>query len=987
MSTKAFPKHFEDFTGVDLRSSDLTRPGNFARKALNCRFSLSKSLRKRDGYQCVAQAGGFLGGHTYRYLDSSTGATEEELLAINDNLWRLVETSFTITRGASATWDWDVSVSGGQYVFTLSEGSTVVFSQNLGTGLEEIPYSIAELRDAIDALANYSCSTIGLRAKVNGDQTGVSSITVDNGSGNYAAGDILTFWDYSTSKLVARTVTSVTATTVVFSSSEGTVNVKDNQFLGVAAVPAASIAVNEDNEATGTTSTVYFNYWDWVPFDYIDPLYQSRHPFAEMWADNGDADFTPPSFANVENICLIATYTSDDSTFDGDAPGRLFKYDGHSVYRAGLPTPQIAEFTAPAASGTGSLTGTYRLKARYKHTDKRGRVTYGNTSDEFSITASSDEMLAAYFTSLPFAVPKEHRAIVDGNQVGVTTIQVEAPHLFGIGDTVWLYNVTTLVSRSITAVTDNDITISGGTVTVDDGQFIVRKTNERFSATSFPFDQITPASNTISGLSAHGFRVGDNICIPLQPSASLFAGVFQSELRQVTAVTSSSITFNGSTIEALGSGNYVCSKGLEIQLFRTKAGGNVFYLAKELPAGPVMFEGQIVFTAVPDDLLGEELNEPPVGFEWDLPPKARHLTIHQGIPVAAGDINAPNNVYWPDVENIEGWPLASSVATVNSAVSGPVSAIASDSDDALIVGKSNALYSFQGDLVSGSFSVKNIAEGDHGLYHSSIAKVDGILVGVGPLGIVAIKNSELIKPIGWKVSPRIINKLASIRLQLAQGVNDSGSRGYQLYIPDGDIFVVDDAVSFFLDYDRQDTEPVWFDDTYPIGIEPSRGMMMYENTLHFISFASGGSSYAALSGHLFRQTKLKTAVSKNYWDNHLAIDQDLHMAFESMDEPSIDKEYLWLALYSLYNSEETNLFVANTAEVSTYRNFQTSTADTSYSTTFAAVTEFEKRQKLNSTKARSLMVRVRNNTGGASFHLTGLELVIALSYLKEEMHK
>lgn len=1005
---KFFFKNFENLRGIDSRSSDLTRDVFYAKNLTNCRFASSKAIRKRNGVEIVAQAGGFVGIHDYVSFDKETGATNEELLAINDNLWRLKTSSFTITRGASAAWSTEVVVEGENRIFKLKEGATEILSQSLGTGMEDIPYSIEELRLAIDALANYSCSSLDKWAKINGTQSGVSAITVDS-SLDLVAGDIITFWDYSTSKLTARELTSVGATTLTFSSSEGTVNVKDNQFIGKAAAPAAGLQMKTRQSTSGTTITIEFEYWDYVYFDYISPLSSSMTPFSEMYSYKDEDNFTPPSFLNVENICLIAYYDQNDYPTAHEAPGRIFKYDGQSVYRAGLPKATLATTSSTHGILSAIFTSgsTFKLKARYRHLDAQGRYTYGNFSDEISVVGSG----AAQYVHVPFPafadnnqlVPGSRYAKVSGAQAGVTAITVDLGHGILVGDSVVLYDAVSAahVRRTVTSITGTQVTISGANVTVEDDQTIFAKVYEKFP---YYFDLVasTPGSpSTTLDVDDSKFRVGDIAIFSDADVAGSDAGRLST--RTVTARSSASVTLD---VAAKSRNPEFASKGMTVELYSTEAGGSVFYKLQEYPvsfskSGATGRDIEMVFsTNIIGDItrLGEPLEEPPLGFEWDLPPKARYLADFQGLPVAAGDNLAPNNIYWPDIDNIEGWPLASNVASINSKVQGPVTAIGASSDDELIVFKRNAVYALYGSLAEASVSSRTISEGTWGVVaHNSLVTIDGALIGVGPLGILRIIQGQLDPVFGYRINP-LIRKSAALPgetglvLQQASAIADPANVGYRFYIPysgyaDG---TAGQAIGLFLDMDRPDlSEPVWLDESFTDSLDPCGGWAVLKGAPCFLSRAAGSLLEGKKAGQVFREIRVADSSysSKNYYDNHLAIVQTIRFPDFSVGRPAIDKEFLWLAIYSFLTEADTPFWTTNTATVATYRNWQELTTSTSYSAAFSASTTFEYKQKLASDKARALRILISNVTAGESLYLSGIELVLSPSYIEEEMHK
>ena len=79
---KFFFKNFENLRGIDARASDLTREMFYAKNLTNCRFTTSKAIRKRNGFELLGQAGGFVGMHNYVSYSATTGETVEELLRL-----------------------------------------------------------------------------------------------------------------------------------------------------------------------------------------------------------------------------------------------------------------------------------------------------------------------------------------------------------------------------------------------------------------------------------------------------------------------------------------------------------------------------------------------------------------------------------------------------------------------------------------------------------------------------------------------------------------------------------------------------------------------------------------------------------------------------------------------------------------------------------------------------------------------------------------
>jgi len=73
VSQSIFQQFFEEFSGVDLLASDLTRDPNAAKRFINCSFLNSRTINKRPGVAGVGCPGQFMAIKSYIYRDSDTG--------------------------------------------------------------------------------------------------------------------------------------------------------------------------------------------------------------------------------------------------------------------------------------------------------------------------------------------------------------------------------------------------------------------------------------------------------------------------------------------------------------------------------------------------------------------------------------------------------------------------------------------------------------------------------------------------------------------------------------------------------------------------------------------------------------------------------------------------------------------------------------------------------------------------------------------------
>lgn len=159
-----FVKRYQNFTGVDYKSSELNYPEQYATAALNIKSTQTGALQKRTGYQGAALSNGWAGMFTYRTY-SATGALSEEIISVGTGLSRLVESVLTVTySGSAATCQLSIllDTATSQYRCQILEGSTTVLDRALGVGIDEpTPVTIQQLRNDIAAIPGFAATVTG----------------------------------------------------------------------------------------------------------------------------------------------------------------------------------------------------------------------------------------------------------------------------------------------------------------------------------------------------------------------------------------------------------------------------------------------------------------------------------------------------------------------------------------------------------------------------------------------------------------------------------------------------------------------------------------------------------------------------------------------------------------------------------------------------------------------------------------------------------
>lgn len=227
---------------------------------------------------------------------------------------------------------------------------------------------------------------------------------------------------------------------------------------GSTTTPAAFIEVVRDADLIAGDYSGQAQYWSSLNTTISTPMSGSS-------TNKNDSDFENISSVQLNNVIYFSNGYDE-----------VYKYDGQTFYRAGVPS--VGSISS-ATGAAGSLTGTYTHAAQYIQYDNSGNVIEGNikrvdtavtpSSESVDVTVSNIEEGTGFNTNC---------AIVDGNQSGVTTITVDdgsaGTHTMQVGDTAYFYDgvSSSYVEREITAIAATTITIAGAAVDVLDNAVI-----------------------------------------------------------------------------------------------------------------------------------------------------------------------------------------------------------------------------------------------------------------------------------------------------------------------------------------------------------------------------------------------------------------------------------------------------------------------------------------------------------------------------------
>lgn len=382
-------KRYQNHFGIDLKSSALTRPLEFASDMQNAQYRANGDIESRKGYRAAASSNGGYGLFVYKNKDATTGTITEELLCASTKLSKATTTTFGVEYTGSETnviFDLFYSEDDSEYKCQIIVGTSLDLDFSLGMGFDEAStVTLASLKTAIEALSDFT----------------------------------------------------VTIT-------------------GVTTAPAAFLTVTRGFDLVNDDLLISALTW-------TDVNKTITSPFAGSETNKNSDEFENITSVQLQN-CL---YLSNGYDY-------VQKYDGQTLYRAGVPTP--ASLTVSLV-GSGAITGSnYIHRIQYIQKDASGNLIEGNvfTSTSGATNAAADSFTVTMANVLAGTGFNTNCAVVNGGQATVTTITVDSGHTIAVGDTAYFYDAVSAsyVEREVTAIAATTITIAGAAVTVADNAVI-----------------------------------------------------------------------------------------------------------------------------------------------------------------------------------------------------------------------------------------------------------------------------------------------------------------------------------------------------------------------------------------------------------------------------------------------------------------------------------------------------------------------------------
>lgn len=1022
--------NFEEFQGLDFKKTPLTRKTNFAREFQNYRNSEGDSVRGIEGFRALAQPGLLGGVHNYVRLNRDTGATEEEVLGVNAFLWKLGKDRLTVTATPSTgtytanisyTYD-SVNVAG---TLTLNVYSNGVLVDSFGLGSGEIEtnaasdshfrasdtaitewcYTVWELASAIEATGAFSCTyptESGRFANAMGS-TFTNAIQMDAGHTLTSQGISSFYSSTSKSLFPFSCLSAVTATTAVINNGEYAFledytvfsNVSINKYFGKGAAPAAGIEI-----VSNGTSGFYIDYYYWEPVrcGYEDAagdaaafIYEGipnrwRHPpfkaFFNSWKESSTNNTQLPVFKNSHDICLIGSYCPPNYLKDVNF-GYIFKYDGAQIYRLGLPTPAYYfDYDANRLTintikdSGGNLTGYYKYRVRFKHTDQQENVTYSRYLDLDAPVLASENLelliqgVTPLFTGL-FSLTLTSSTTTTNNTL-VTTVGSTVS--FDEGDVVSWYNGTndTINYGVVTGTALGVGFYLSEKISAPTNTLFTRIRNAKYSEKpedslfrdhfGFCSKNIICSGNslgqvnslTIPAAALHTFKVGDLVAISdyANPVATLTKYV------RLNAVTTTTISWDATKYGKVKELRNVVTSGLVVEIFRTKAlpsatSSGTFYKLWEIPylqtfGQPILIPDgtgtgyQYLIDDRADYLLAEEFFDQEFGEEFDLPPRAHLLEIHQGTLVAVGT-SEPNTVRWSLPGEYSYFPLATRSVDIDSSISSEITAIISSNDSKLIAFKDRGHYELDGDFTTvGAVSSRIISENDYGVSSQrGLIRAKNSIIGIGKNGILSISNGVVNLDFAENMNPVFQNN-SGINFKKASVYINQANQELGFFLP-GITIPTTSATTLtnWIVFDYSGSTPRWYtrvfgktnsgsEEDMMVMYNPLGGACFYQENFFF--FSDNAYSPGRFGGQLYKQfprftssSAVPTYTPGLYLAQSKPITNIFSPQWEASGNPSLYKMFRRLRIWSFPSEVEER--TAFDITVKGYRNWSSTAVE------------------------------------------------------------
>lgn len=885
--------------------SDYSRPPQYcSRGTVNMMRDPDGNFTPRRGFQAMLGAVGGLGISTAVLDNGNLLAT-----AVNKdgNLYQIGSGFFEITYTGPTWLEFSIFVNQDFDPFSL--------------GWSFLPWGLAPWGAPTNP-GVFGNATLKRAAVANGAQAGVNTFNVINPH-VLVIGNTIQFIDQN-NELQQRVITNTTVNSITFGGLPASIfdgtgidfyNIVDfgigydapgfytvdqfiNVLLGIPDVnvnvpatittPAAFLFLTEPTNIINNGAPLRVAFYFWKQIDQTVAVV-----FPGLLASTTSINFENATFANFFGGRVFISTGSDP----------VMKYDGKTVYKAGLPQGNYPTLTEVNMGGGNIANGDYQYLITFDQKDALGNELEGSASQINTITVASgpSEVDVTVNNILAGSGYNTDCAIANGAQGLVNTINVDAGHTLKIGDQAFFIEQSSAIANG-TQVGVRTITVLPALTTVagDVITFIDSNTLRQL--------------RTVLSVTVNSITIVDTDPLVFIDDTTVISVTRD---RLITNITATSITINGNPVNIID--DQVISNGLKINIYRTIAGGTAFFLVRTIPnnslAPTTTYADNYADGTFTNGILNGGLQ---AGGEYadpdrppDAPPVCKYVFARRNQMIYAGAGQSGDDVYFSEGDNPEAVPAATNFFSVppnDDDVSG-----IGEAGSSLIIFKDKSIYGVTGDLLNSQFSVNPIAPGTSigCAANATVKSINGMLYFLSSDGVYALIENT-IYPVDKDGTPIPISRPIDVifrtisanieqqfRFKQATALNHTRDHQYWLFMPcvnpiTTPILANNFSRTFVYDYQSKD----WFEwDT----INAAGGFISFEDT---VFLPNGGLRNAGFV--LWQERRLSnilgpTSNTYRQLSNYRLIDQVDHVypinvnwlsSWEDVGQPQIRKKYI-----------------------------------------------------------------------------------------------
>ena len=424
---------------------------------------------------------------------------------------------------------------------------------------------------------------------------------------------------------------------------------------------------------------------------------------------------------------------------------------------------------------------------------------------------------------------------------------------------------------------------------------------------------------------AHTFQVGDE--------AYFYDIVTDTYVtKEVSAISSTTVTVESDTALQVAD-NAIMSNNLRLALYRTKAGGTLYYLVEELPNNSFT-SSQVHNDTKADNDLNILMTTP---FKTpEVPPKSKYMTTWRNQLIMSGDPASPSSIYYSefaDVGSPENFP-GINVFEISKQSGGGVSGLGVLGTN-LFIFTEDQIHVVEGNLALDQIRVDLLSENVGCVAHHTIHSIDNTLFFLSKKGVYRIEPGGS----GYKVvptSPQIdpvfridSNKAHRKYWKRATASVWADEKKYLLFLPEeaqtGEYkYATSNSRVYVYDMDAGQWY-IWSN------MDCAGGLVTFDDGItEAVPWFNGRGSTGTNTLYRFNSTRSEI----DYADHVSPVDFNYRPQWDFGNSPSIRKVYNNLALDSFRSGSQLNFTPSGDVTVTTFRDFNHTTEESTFTASF-----------------------------------------------------